>query len=151
MSAYVADLLDLPLDAARRLQKDYYRDHGTTLNGLIALHGIDPESFLDYVHDIDLSALIPDARLNAAAAKLPGRRFVFTNGCAKHALRVLDAAMFDDVARNLVAAHALGMTTVWLNNGSEWSKQGPEYPVAHAHHIDHETADLADFLHTIRI
>jgi putative hydrolase of the HAD superfamily len=192
MSAYVARLLDLPLDAARRLQKEYYRDHGTTLNGLIRVHGIDPEAFLDYVHDIDLSRLKPDTRLNEAAARLPGKRFVFTNGCRNHATRVLErigmtaliddiwdirtvafapkpqhgaykavvaraglaparAAMFEDVARNLVPAHALGMTTVWLNNGSEWSKQGPQFPVAQSHHIDHETDDLAQFLHAIRI
>ena len=51
--------------------------------------------------------------------------------------------MFDDIARNLVPAHELGMTTVWLNNGSVWSKQGPEHPVAQPHHIDHETDDLS--------
>src|SRR5665213_3256234 len=49
MSAYVAELLDVPPNEARRIQKDYYRDHGTTLNGLIKRHGIDPESFLAFV------------------------------------------------------------------------------------------------------
>jgi putative hydrolase of the HAD superfamily len=61
------------------------------------------------------------------------------------------AAMFEDMARNLVAAHALGMTTVWLNNGSHWSHQGPQYPMVASSHIHHETDDLADFLHAIRI
>ena len=59
--------------------------------------------------------------------------------------------MFEDVARNLVPAHELGMTTVWLNNGSVWSKQGPEYPVAASHHIDYEITDLNEFLRSIRI
>jgi putative hydrolase of the HAD superfamily len=59
--------------------------------------------------------------------------------------------MFEDVARNLVPAHALGMTTVWLRNGSEWSKQGPTLPVANGAHIHYEIDDLADFLHSIRI
>jgi putative hydrolase of the HAD superfamily len=156
------------------------------------VHGIDPETFLNDVHDIDLSPLQADPVLNRAIARLPGRRFVFTNGCRNHAGRVLDrigladlmddiwdirtiafepkpeptayervlakaaiaadrAAMFEDVARNLVPAHDLGMTTVWLNNGSVWSKQGPEHPVAESHHIDHETGDLAAFLSAIRI
>jgi hypothetical protein len=40
---------------------------------------------------------------------------------------------------------------VWINNGSVWSKQGPEHPVAQPHHIDHETGDLSAFLSAIRI
>lgn len=192
MSAYVATLLKVPLDDARRIQKDYYRDHGTTLNGLVTMHGIDPETFLENVHDIDLSLLAPDPVLNDAVARLPGRRFVFTNGCRHHAGRVLDriglspliddvwdiratglrpkpepaayqtviakariaparAAMFEDVARNLVPASALGMTTVWIDNGSVWSKQGPQYPVPQSRDIDYKTGDLANFLGTIRI
>jgi putative hydrolase of the HAD superfamily len=191
MGAYVARLLDLPPDEARRLQKAYYRDHGTTLNGLIALHDVDAEDFLEDVHDIDLSALTPDLALNAAKAKLPGRRFVFTNGCGSYAARVLEriglstladdvwdirtagfvpkpfaaaydtvvarsgiapqhAAMFEDLARNLVPARALGMTTVWLDNGSVWSRQGPDFPVADRAHIDYETNDLGAFLSTVR-
>src|SRR3569832_2099881 len=61
------------------------------------------------------------------------------------------SAMFDDVARNLVPARALGRTTFWINNGSVWSKQGPEHPLAEPHHIDYETTDLSTFLSTIRI
>jgi len=187
MSAYVARLLGLSLDDARKLQKDYYRDHGTTLNGLIKLHGAAPEPYLKDVHDIDLSVLKPDLELNAAIETLPGRKFVFTNGCSDYAGRVLDrlglgriaddvwdirttgfapkpdlaayeavvakvglkperSAMFEDLKRNLVPAHALGMTTVWLDNGSIWSRQGPEFPVAETRHIDYETSDLAAFL-----
>jgi putative hydrolase of the HAD superfamily len=59
--------------------------------------------------------------------------------------------MFEDAARNLVPAHALGMKTVWLKNGSEWSKQGPAFPVASGEHIHHEIVNLAAFLHAIRI
>ena len=192
MSAYVARLLDVTPGEARKIQKDYYRDYGTTLSGLIRVHGIDPEAFLSDVHDIDLSQLDPDPGLNDAIARLPGRRFVFTNGCRNYAQRVLErvgldrvidgiwdirtiafqpkpdraayesvianagitprrAAMFEDVARNLVPAHALGMTTVWINNGSVWSKQGPEHPKAEPRHIDHEITDLSAFLSTIRI
>jgi putative hydrolase of the HAD superfamily len=70
---------------------------------------------------------------------------------AKAGIAADRAAMFEDVARNLVPARELGMTTVWINNGSVWSKQGPEHPVAQAHHIDHETGDLSAFLSAIRI
>jgi len=192
MARFIANHLGVDMDEAWRIQKAYYSEHGTTLNGLMAEHGIEPEDYLNFVHDIDLSALAPDARLVSAVERLPGKRIVFTNGCAGHAARVLDrlslsahfdaiwdirksafkpkpepktyrallsahgiagqnAAMFEDMARNLVPAHALGLTTVWLKNGSEWSKQGPEHPKADPSHIHYETGDLPEFLHSIRI
>jgi putative hydrolase of the HAD superfamily len=59
--------------------------------------------------------------------------------------------MFEDVARNLVPAHKTGMTTVWLNNNSVWSKQGPDFPLVTPDHIHYQTDDLPTFLHSIRI
>jgi putative hydrolase of the HAD superfamily len=59
-----------------------------------------------------------------------------------------NAVLFDDSMRNLVPARALGMRTVWFNNGmgqSHWRVEKPEL------HIDHETGDLAAFLQSIRI
>lgn len=87
MTAYVSELLQLPRDEARALQKRLYLDYGTTLNGLIELHGIDPDDFLQKVHDIDYSWLSPDPRLGAAIRALPGRKFIFTNGDRGHAER----------------------------------------------------------------
>jgi putative hydrolase of the HAD superfamily len=64
-------------------------------------HGASPEDYLHYVHDIDLSSLAPDASLAEAIEKLPGRRFVFTNGCRDHAGRILErlgmTGLFDAV------------------------------------------------------
>lgn len=101
MTDYVERLLGLPREAARAVQKDLYRQYGTTLNGLMREHDCDAEEYLRYVHDIDLGGLAPDAELTAALARLPGRRFVFTNGCANHAARILTriglADMFDAV------------------------------------------------------
>lgn len=191
MTDYVMRFLDLPRDAAWARQKELYRRYGTTLNGLMCEHGCDAEDYLGFVHDIDLSALRPDAGLAAALARLPGRRFVFTNGCRTHAGRILArlemdhlfesiwdirtmkfrpkpqacayadvvaasgidarrAAMFDDIACNLVPARALGMTTVWLKNGAPWSTQGPQADIAPGD-IDHQTDNLTHFLQTIRI
>jgi putative hydrolase of the HAD superfamily len=191
MTEYVMAFLKLPREAAYARQKDLYRQYGTTLNGLMCEHGASPEEYLHYVHDIDLSRLLPDADLAVAIAKLPGRHFVFTNGCRDHAARILDrldmtclfdeiwdirtmafqpkpepkayesvvaasgvtcreAAMFDDIPRNLVPARAMGMTTIWLKNDAPWGKQGPLMDVA-AGDIDHQTDNLTQFLHSIRI
>jgi putative hydrolase of the HAD superfamily len=85
---YVQRLLNLPADEAHRLQKDYYRRYGTTLRGLIVEHGISPDDFLEYVHDIDHSPVEPDPRLAAAIEQLSGRKFILTNGSRAHAEKV---------------------------------------------------------------
>ncbi|MDW6025365.1 pyrimidine 5'-nucleotidase [Mesorhizobium sp. BAC0120] len=101
MTAYVSELLKLSREDARKLQKELYLEYGTTLNGLMTRHGIDPDDFLEKVHDIDYSWLKPDPVLGAAIRQLPGRKFIFTNGDRGHAERtarqlgILDD--FDDI------------------------------------------------------
>ncbi len=90
MTAFMQRETGLGHDEARALQKRYLREHGTTLAGLMANHGVDPEAFLDEVHDVALDRLTPDPALDAALARLPGRRLVFTNGGGWHAQRVLE-------------------------------------------------------------
>ena len=101
MTVFVQNLLGIDAEAARSLQKAYYREHGTTLNGLMRLHGVEPDAYLAFVHDIDLSALTRDEALARALARLPGRRYIFTNGCRDHAARILAwlglAQYFDEI------------------------------------------------------
>lgn len=88
MGAFIAQALEVDRTEARRIQKQYYVDHGTTLAGLMAVHGMKPEPFLDFVHDIDLDVVTPSPELDAALARLPGTRFIFTNGSVRHAENV---------------------------------------------------------------
>jgi len=101
MTDFVARETGLPRDEARALQKRYLHEHGTTLAGLMANHGVEPEAFLTEVHDVAIDSLKPDEALKAALARLPGRRLVFTNANARHAERVLAhlglAELFEDV------------------------------------------------------
>ena len=101
MTRFVARRTGLPHGEALALQKQYLHEHGTTLAGLMAHHGVDPEEFLNEVHDVSLDAVRPDPDLDAALERLPGRRLVFTNGDDRHAARVLDrlgiAGRFDDI------------------------------------------------------
>lgn len=89
MTDFVSRFLSVDPVTARALQKQYLVDHGTTLNGLMQMHGMAPHGFLDYVHDIDLAPVSPAPLLAQALEKLPGRRLVFTNGSQKHAERVM--------------------------------------------------------------
>ena len=160
MGEFIAALLDVDRAEARRVQKAFFHSHGTTLSGLMEAHGVEPNEFLDYVHDIDLEVIAEDRALVEAVGALPGRKIVFTNGDGPYARRVLDklglgasfeaihdihacdyvpkpdrksyeamcatlaidpeaAIFFEDMARNLKPAKAMGMATVWINNGSE--------------------------------
>lgn len=107
MTAYVSELLQLPRDEARALQKELYLEYGTTLAGLMKRHNIDPDDFLAKVHDIDYSWLAPDPALGEAITALPGRKFIFTNGDRGHAERTATQLgilqHFDDIF-DIVAA-----------------------------------------------
>lgn len=119
MTGYISELLTLPRDDARKLQKELYKEYGTTLNGLMQRYKVDADDFLEKVHDIDYSWLVPDLVLGTAIRQLPGRKFIFTNGDRKHAERaarqlgILDH--FDDIF-DIVAA---GLTPKPMRQGYE--------------------------------
>jgi putative hydrolase of the HAD superfamily len=185
MGAYIQRLLDCDPVEARRVQKQHFHTHGTTLAGLMQEHGVDPHDFLDDVHDIALDRVKADERLAAALTRLPGRKLVFTNGDAPYARRVLEAIgihahfnelhdihaselrpkpnphgyrilcerlgidpahalLVDDMAQNLAPAKALGMTTVWVDNGSERGNHG-----AADYFIDYRISDVGEWLEQI--
>jgi putative hydrolase of the HAD superfamily len=89
ITQYVMELTKLDMAEARALQKSYYRDFGTTLNGLMLQHEVDPDHFLGTVHRIDYSPVDPHPHLVAAIEALPGRKFILTNGDVGHARAVL--------------------------------------------------------------
>ena len=185
MGAYVGRVVGCDAVEAKRIQKQYFRDHGTTLSGLIEHHGVDPNHFLDDVHAIELDRIGPNDRLSLGLAKLPGRKFVFTNGNREYADRVLAtigiddhfhglvdigdcgflpkpnahgyrllvdrfdiqperAILVEDMAKNLKPAKAMGMTTVWVDNGSDHGDHDAEHEL-----IDHVIDDVADWLQQI--
>ena len=89
IGAFIARLLDLESGAARRIQKQYFRDHGTTLRGLMVNHDVDPHEFLGFVHDIDVGCIPPNPDLAHNLGRLHGRKVIFTNGSTDHAENVL--------------------------------------------------------------
>jgi putative hydrolase of the HAD superfamily len=98
---FIVQFLRVSKEEAFRVQKDYYRRYGTTMRGLMTEHGLEPDAFLEMVHEIDHSPLTPNPALGAAIEKLPGRKLIMTNGTRKHAEAVLRRLQirhhFDDV------------------------------------------------------
>lgn len=97
MTAFIGDYLGVDPVEAKRIQKDFYVEHGTTLSGLMAVHGMEPAAFLDFVHRIDVSGVSPDTLLGNAISALPGRKIIFTNGSCTHAENVVRQLGIDHV------------------------------------------------------
>ena len=92
---YVAEFLRVTKEEAFKLQKDYYKRYGTTMRGMMTEHGINPDEYLEFVHQIDHSPLEANPTLGAAIEQLPGRKLILTNGTRKHADAVMKRLEID--------------------------------------------------------
>ena len=189
INEFVGSWLNISSEEARAVQKDYYKRFGTTMRGMMTLHGVRADDYLAYVHEIDHSPLEPNPAMGEAIAKLPGRKLILTNGSVDHVDAVLErlglsshfdgvfdiiaaelepkpalqtyqkflalhsvdptrAAMFEDLSRNLVVPHQLGMTTVLVvpDGSKEVVREDWELEGRDAAHVDHVTDDLTGFL-----
>jgi len=88
MSKYISEKLNITVEEARKIQKNYFHEYNTTLNGMIKNHKIDANEFLEFVHDIDIDFLKKDEKLAEEMEKLEGKKIIFTNGSKKHAINV---------------------------------------------------------------
>ena len=88
MSKYISNKLNISVEEAKKIQKNYFYEYNTTLNGMIKNHKIDPDEFLDFVHDINIDFLQKDTVLGEEIKKLDGKKIIFTNGSRKHAINV---------------------------------------------------------------
>ena len=88
MSQFISDKLNVSIEEAKKIQKNYFHEYNTTLNGMIKNHEIDADEFLKFVHDVNLDFLKPDKLLEREIANLLGKKFIFTNGSKAHAANV---------------------------------------------------------------
>ena len=101
MSEYISKKLNVSTAEAKEIQKNYFHEYNTTLNGMIKNHKIDADEFLEFVHNIDIDFLKKDLILSEELKKLDGKKIIFTNGSRKHALNVTKRIgidhYFDDI------------------------------------------------------
>mgnify|MGYP000054436112 CR=1 FL=1 len=90
MGSFIQNLLGLDPIEAKKLQKSYFKNYGTTLKGLMVNHSVAPHDYMSYVHDIDFSVISPNKDLDTALGKLPGRKLIFTNASNTHATNVME-------------------------------------------------------------
>ncbi len=183
MTRFVMEFLKLDHREAYGIQKKYFKNHGTTMNGLMLHHDMDPHHYLNFVHQIDLSGVPKNPVLNDVLNELPGKKMIFTNGSTDHARRVTEhlgihkhfddcfdivdsrfipkpepavylsmierfgicphkAIMVEDMAKNLLPAAELGMTTVWIRTDNDWAVEDFNSRFIH-HTIDDLTVWLS--------
>lgn len=101
MTEFIISKFNVNEEEAFNIQKKYFLEYGTTLSGLMKRKNIDPDEFLEFVHDINLEILKPNIELSKIIKNLPGDKFIFTNGSKKHAENVLKqlemSGIFDDI------------------------------------------------------
>ena len=97
MSKFISEKLNVSLEEARKIQKNYFQEYNTTLNGMIKHHKIDADEFLEFVHDVDLSFLGKNEFLEKEIKKLNGKKIIFTNGSRDHALNVTKRIGIDEL------------------------------------------------------
>ena len=90
MGEFISKNLKMDIVEAKKLQSKYYKQHGTTLRGLMDNHGVEPDYFLDEVHKLDYSIVGPDEILNKELEKIQGRKIIYTNANKKHVVDVLE-------------------------------------------------------------
>ena len=52
MSKFISEKLKVSEEEAKKIQKNYFHEYNTTLNGMIKNHDIDANEFLEFVHDV---------------------------------------------------------------------------------------------------
>ena len=91
MTEYIKGFFDLNEVDALTLQRDMYKKYGLTLRGLMIEKKIDPEPFLEFVHDVDFSELNEDTPLKTLLGKIKGKKSIYTNATSKHAKNILQS------------------------------------------------------------
>ena len=175
MESYMVRELGVGIEKAKTLRSDFWHNHGTTLEGLVQVHGVDPDPFLEEVHDIDHSNLVHATALKDAIDNLDGHKVIYTNGSRKHGHMVSTALGIRDCFDHIYGIedagykpkpHAIAFSKVF-----EQARIDPKRAImfeddprnlmvphdlgmatvlvggdANAAHIHHKTDDLAAFL-----
>ena len=95
MSKFISEKLKVSEEEAKKIQKNYFHEYNTTLNGMIKNHDIDATEFLEFVHDVNLDFLKKDEFLGNQINKLNGKKIIFTNGSKAHAANVTEKIGID--------------------------------------------------------
>lgn len=102
INRFMHERAGIPRDRVDALRRRYWAEYGISMVGLMRHHAVDPEEFLEYVHDVDVEEVLrPNPGLAEMLQSLPGDKVVLTNGSTGHALRVLKALGIQEAFRHI--------------------------------------------------
>jgi putative hydrolase of the HAD superfamily len=82
--------LGLTQKDAAALRRRYIREYGFTLVGLMKHNCVDPDDYLEFVHEVDVEGVLAeDKGLARLMSRIPLTKVIVTNGTKRHAQRVI--------------------------------------------------------------
>ena len=97
MGRFIEENLNLSSGEAQALRSKYYHQYGTTLRGLMIEHQINPDEYLEYVHQINYDVVLPNENLRDTIKELKGKKYIFTNANYGHVEKVLEKLKMEDI------------------------------------------------------
>lgn len=109
ITQFIVERLEVGDEEAEALRHHYFVTYGTSLNGLMVEHHIDPADYLNYVHDVPLERYLRrDDQLGSMLGSICARRVIFTNADEKHAQRVVELLGIEESIDEIIDIQRLG-------------------------------------------
>jgi putative hydrolase of the HAD superfamily len=90
INQYMVERLNIRPAEVTGMRDNFLKTFGTTLNALRRFYSVDPDKYLDFVHDLPLQLHLQyEPELDRMLQRMEMRKIIFTNADAKHARRVL--------------------------------------------------------------
>ena len=89
ITEYIMKFLSITREEASFVRSEMYRKYGLTLTGLMREYEIDPDEYLDFIHDVSHPELKYEKQLKLDLKNLSGRKFIYTNASQDHAKKIL--------------------------------------------------------------
>ena len=89
ITEYIMTTLSFTREEANAVRSNMYKKYGLTLTGLMSEYRIDPDDYLDYIHNVRHPELKYDGQLKLKLHNLSGRKFIYTNASQDHAKNIL--------------------------------------------------------------
>ncbi|MEJ2112018.1 MAG: pyrimidine 5'-nucleotidase [Acidobacteriota bacterium] len=108
INLYMTERLGIEEREVSQRRDAFLKKWGTTLNALRRHYSVDPDEYLNFVHDIPLDGYVREnAKLVRMLKRTALRKVIFTNADAGHARRVLSRAGILYHFESIIDIHAL--------------------------------------------
>ena len=102
INLYLKKYVKIPENRVNEIRRHYWHKYGTTLNGLMRFHSVNPIHYLEFVHDVPIeNYLSEDVELRKILENLDAKLIIFTNGYRPFAIRVLEIIGILDLFENI--------------------------------------------------